>query len=360
MKLGPPISDSLPWIRHVLDLQEARSIGAPGPRIEALRAAGRRLGDSLREGPQVVGVKTLNNVTLPYPTRFAFNGAVPLPWPFVTMVHRTLLVELLTEAGPKKLLFNPSDAAAARSTPFFTKLAERIESVAPFAEKLLSSKFESITDQLARLGIAPEDIDVIAFDHFHTQDLRPLLGTETAAARFPNAVLLAPRLEWNHWDGLHPMQRPWFIEDGKTGVPEERVILIDHDLCLGHGCLLVGTPGHTVGNQTLFVHSDDGVFGCSENGCSADNWSPRYSGIPGLKKFVDWYEVETVLNSNTPELGGEQYASMILERSVVDTVAERPEFVQMFPSSEVTPSPLAPGVQPAMLFGHRDGGRFAH
>ncbi|MEQ9320209.1 MAG: hypothetical protein RIF41_13675, partial [Polyangiaceae bacterium] len=100
--------------------------------------------------------------------------------------------------------------------------------------------------------------------------------------------------------------------------------------------------------------------GCCENGCSADSWSPRASSIPGLKGFAESYDVEVVLNSNTPEFGGEQYESMILERSVVDAVPDRPEMVQMFPSSEVTPSAIAPALRPRQVFGARDAGQIVH
>ena len=195
----------------------------------------------------------------------------------------------------------------------------------------------------------PSDIDVIAFDHFHTQDLRPLLGTRRGmAARFPNAYLLAPRREWDDWDDVHPFQAAWFIADGKKDVPPERVVLTDDDLALGDGCLLLRTPGHTSGNQTLFVHAEQGVFGCSENGTSADNWSPAASRIAGLRGFAGHQMLDVVLNANTPELGIEQYTSMMLEQSLVDRVAEAPSFVQMFPSSEVTSSFLAPGIRPSL------------
>ncbi len=356
MKIGRPCDERLPWIREIHDLDEARAHQAPGHRLEALRREGRELGDALRRGPKVLGVKTLDNASLPYPTRFAFNGVVPLPWPMVVMLHRTLLVQLDTDHGPKNLLFNPTDPERASHAPFFEKLRQRITSVAPFAERLLTRDFRSLADQLGALGVRPEDIDVIAFDHFHTQDLRGTLGP---GGRFPNALLLAPEREWLDWDALHPMQKAWFIADGKEGVPADRVVRTHADLAIGKGALLLRTPGHTTGNQTLFVHSDDGVFGCCENGTSADSWSPHHSSIPGLKRFAEYYDAEVVLNANTPEIGGEQYISMILERSVVDPVPGRGEFVQMFPSSEVTASALAPAISPSMVFRHRDGGRFA-
>jgi hypothetical protein len=155
---------------------------------------------------------------------------------------------------------------------------------------------------------------------------------------------------------VHPFQAAWFIADGKKDVPDQRVVLTDDDLALGDGCLLLRTPGHTSGNQTLFVHAEGGVFGCSENGTAADNWSPAASRIAGLRGFARHQMLDVVLNANTPEMGVEQYNSMMLERTLVDRVAEAPAFVQMFPSSEVTPSFLAPGIRPSFTFGERTSG----
>lgn len=359
MKRGEPIHPELPWVRVVHDLDEARAIRSAGPRLRAVRRAAERLGDDLREGPKVVAVRTLTISDLIYPTRFAFQGALALPWPYVLMRHRCLLVQVKAEGELRNVLFNPTDRQSSRQTPFFKELIDKVG----FAEPYIGKNYGSAEDGLAALGIAPESIDLIAFDHFHTQDLRPTLGTlsgdgmgEPLRARFPNAKLLAPADEWEDWDDLHPMQRAWFIADGKKDVDTSRVVLTRADLSLGDGCLLMRTPGHTSGNQTLFVHGEAGIFGCSENGTSADSWSPFESRLPGLQSFARRYDVEVVLNSNTPELGAEQYVSMVLERSIVDRVPDAPAFVQMFPSSEVTPSALAPGVRPSMIFADRDGG----
>jgi hypothetical protein len=40
---------------------------------------------------------------------------------------------------------------------------------------------------------------------------------------------------------------------------------------------------------------------------------------------------------------------MILERTLVDRVKRAPAFVQMFPSSEIIPSALSPGLKPTIL-----------
>lgn len=353
MKLGDPVDPRLPWVRKIHHLDDARRVSSPGPQLRALCEATRRLGDDFRAAPRVVAVRTLPLTTLLYPTAFAFNRAIPLPTPYVVMTHRSLLVQVEAEGELKNILFNPTDYEASRATPYFAKMLERI---GERGAKLLTTQYKPAEDHLADLGLRPEDIDVIAFDHFHTQDLRSRLGTAETKARFPNACLLAPRREWEDWDDLHPLQQAWFIADGKKGIADSKVVLTDTDIALGNGCLLLQTPGHTTGNQTIFVHGERGVFGCSENGTSADSWSPRQSRIPGLKKASDLYGFDVILNTNTPELWTTQYNHMMVERTLVDPVPERPEFVQMFPSSEVTPSAMAPGIRPSMVFTERDSG----
>ena len=353
MKLGEPVDARIPWVKKIHQLDESRQIGSPGPQLTAMSKAAQRLGDDFKATPKVRCVKTLPLTTLLYPTTFAFNGAIGLPTPYVVMTHRSLLIQVEAEGELKNILFNPTDYEASRATPYFAKMLER---VGEWGAKLITTQYKPVEEHLADIGIKPEDIDVIAFDHFHTQDLRAQLGTAEHEARFPNAYLLAPRREWEDWDDLHPLQQAWFIADGKKGVPESKVVLTENDISLGDGCLLLQTPGHTTGNQTLFVHADRGVFGCCENGTSADSWSPRHSRIAGLRKSADLYGFDVIMNTNTPELWTTQYNSMMVERTIADPVPESPEFVQMFPSSEVTPSSMALGIRPSMIFKERDSG----
>jgi hypothetical protein len=315
-----------------------------GERLRAVRAAARAVRERFLVEPHVQAVRTLPLSRLPYPTRFAFQGAAFTPAPFVQMEHRCLLIQFRREGALRTLLFNPSDVTANRATPFF---ADFIRAAGPL-EPFLARPSRPLEAQLVDLGLTAEDIDYVAFDHFHTQDLRPLLGTVDGALmpRFPRAVLLAPRSEWSDWDALHPMQRAWYVRDGKLNVRQDRIRFLDESLHLGDGVVLLRTPGHTSGNQTLLVRAHDGIWGCSENGTSSDNWSPHASRLSGVARFARKYQLEVVINSNTPELGAAQYTSMIAERTIVDPVAEAPEFVRMFPSSEVTPGLWAPGASP--------------
>ncbi|MEM7448761.1 MAG: hypothetical protein AAF355_11015 [Myxococcota bacterium] len=354
------VDERLPFVRIRHDFEQARAQTAKGPAMRALRRAAERVGAELSNGPKVHAVRTLPISRIIYPASFAFQGALALPLPFVCLTHRCLLVQFYADGALRNLLFNPTDRECAKETPYFRRWKSCIGQRQ--AEHLVTS-YGTVEAQLQALGIAPEDIDLVAFDHLHAQDLRPLLGTlddcesdRVQRCRFPNAHLLVAKCDWEDWDDLHPLQRPWFVRNGKRSVRTDRVVFTDADLQLGDGCMLVRTPGHTRGNQTLFVHGADGVFGCSENGVSCDSWAPYESRLPGLRRFARDFGVKVVLNANTAESTADQYNSMILESTLVDRLPSAPAFPQMFPSSELTPTLIAPGVRPSVTFDPGDFG----
>jgi hypothetical protein len=343
------LATKAPELKYIDVLDEAWRVRGLGKRHDAVREAAHVLRRRIEGGARVVSVRTLPLARAPYGTKFAFRGAAWSPAPYVLLDHRALLVQFLQRGQLKNFLFNPTDLQGARATPYFAKI---VDAVPKMFEEVLSPKFPPLEAQLGDLGVRPEEIDYVAFDHFHVQDLRPLLGTIDGRfrARFPKAKLVAPKIEWDEWDRLHPLQRAFFVEDGKRGVDASRVVFTDGDLELGDGVYLARTPGHTAGNQTLFLATEKGVWGCAENGVCADSYSPIDSTIPGLKQYARSTDVDLVLNLNTPESGADQYTSMSLERIVVDRVPRAPAFVQMFPSSELIPSALSPGLAPTLRF----------
>lgn len=343
-------AEKAPELTRLDALDAAWAQRGHGRRLAAAMEGAASLRARLSEGPAVTAVRTLPLTTLMYPARYAFWGAAVSPAPYVTLSHRALLLRFAQGGRTRHLLFNPSDIDASRRAPFFAGLIERF---GPTLTALAAKRAEPLEEQLRWLGVAPDDIDYVAFDHFHTQDLRTLLGTADGRVqpRFRNAKLLAPRAEWEQWGELHPMQKAWFVPDGIDGVDLSRVVLTDEDLALGDGVALVRTPGHTVGNQTLFFKTDRGVWGCSENGTCADNWSPRESRVPGVARAARETGVEVILNGNTPEYGADQMTSMLIERALVDRVGHATQWVQMFPSSEAIPSVTAPGLSPSYQHG---------
>lgn len=334
----------------------AWSVAGHGPRAAAVREGAARLRSLIDAMPAVVSVRTLPVTTLLYPNKYALWAAALSPAPYVEMAHRALLVQFKQGGAIKNLLFNPTDPDRARQTPFFAR------TIAQYGARVvdwLVTRSEPLDAQLAALGVRPDKIDYVAFDHFHTQDVRGLLGTLDGRlrSRYPNAKLLAPRVEWNDWRALSPMQKAWFVADGNTGVIEDNVVLTADDLVLGDGVMLVRTPGHTSGNQTLFFKTDRGVWGVSENGTCADNWSPLASRIPGVAATARLQDFDVLLNANTAEDAANQYAAMMLEKTVVDRVQVAPDFVQMFPSSEVVASAKSPGVSPTYQHHRVEHGR---
>ena len=339
-----------PHAKPLTDLDEAWRAPSAGERLSMMRRRAPGLRDRVLQSGRVIAVRTFDVGPLPYPTRFGFGGAATSPVPYLMMTNRATLVQFETDAGETKtLLFNPTDAVRSLETPYFKEIRRKMGD-------FISDRVQAAVvrpkphEQLPSVGLSPEDIDYIAFDHLHTQDLRASLGSNSDGAvllpYFPRAKLLVWRPELDIFRELHPLQSYWYIPDGVRGVADDRFLVCDGDVLLGRGVALVRTPGHTVGNWSLVINTDRGIWAISENGIACDSYAPEASKIPGLRKFARGSGGEVVLNSNTLELRNEQYTSMVLEKLLVDRCPDAPEFYQHFPSSELTPSPLTPGLSP--------------
>lgn len=61
---------------------------------------------------------------------------------------------------------------------------------------MLIVKTNTVLNILKQIGLRPEDIDYITYDHLHTQNVTRWLGANGQAPIFPNAKLLIMREEW--------------------------------------------------------------------------------------------------------------------------------------------------------------------
>lgn len=346
------------------EMDAAWGVDNPGQRLKAVREAGLRLKDRIVASGRAVSVRTFDISSLPYPVEFGLSGAVRSPVRDLYMKNRMQLVQVDDGGRLVNVLVNPTDPTRADGAPFIAKQLARYPK--PLAD-LLRRKFQhgTVADALRSVGVRPEDIDYVTFDHLHVQDVRGLLGTEVpepgrsapTPALLPNAKLLAQREELRTLVTPHPQQAFWYVRDGIAGVPVDKLVALDGDYLIGGGLAVVRTPGHTDGNHSPTINTDTGVWTVSENGIAVECYAPEHSGMKALRRYARHYDVEVILNGNTRENSLDQYTSMVLEKTLADPSAQRPEFPQHFPSSELQASRLAPGIKPTFSHGRIEHGR---
>jgi glyoxylase-like metal-dependent hydrolase (beta-lactamase superfamily II) len=327
-------------------LDEAWKESSPGERVKKLRRAAQEVRERLvAEGP-VQALATVKLVTFPYPTVFAFSGGARSPAPYVMMTNAMNVVQFEEDGRLKTLLFNPSDYERNKQASFYVNLRKRYGEF--LSNKVFPTFYGQVPEQLKKLGLEPEDVDYIAWDHLHVQDIRGWLGGD-GPAYFPNAKLIVQRQEWRSVNDLHPMNAIWYVPGGVSGVAAERVIEIEGDVKLGRGVALISTPGHTFGNMSLMVTTPNGPFLISENAVAAECYTPLLSSIPGVRGFAEQMGYEVVLNGNTRDCSLDQYSSMIVEKVLAGPSKADPSFINFFPSSQLTASILAPGLSPTFV-----------
>ena len=282
------------------------------------------------------------------------------PAPFVSITNRMLIVRWTdTDATRRTLLFEPSDTELGANTPYFAALARRSPK---FVTDRLVTRYADVLQHLHHAGIDPAQVDYLAFDHLHTQDVRRWIGTtapqpdlgeaEPIRAVFPNARLLVQRNELQALTHLHPLQRPWYQPDTYRHLRTDAITPLDGDVLLGPGVALIATPGHATGNQTLVLNTTSGIWASSENAIAAECLVPEHSELPGVRRWAKEWQQGVVVNANTIETLGAQYNSLILERSIVDPSVIDERFPQFFPSSELTSRWTNPGTRPTFSHHH--------
>jgi hypothetical protein len=337
--------------RSVSDFEGARAALGPGDRLREVRRRAAQFRERFLGEPSALHYRSFGLIRVPYPTRYGFLNACRMPTPMLHIVNRVFVVQFRTAAGVKTLLFSPSDVTRNGETPFFKRLGR---SFGPFEEagrRLLSPVLATVEQRVAEAGLRPEAIDYISYDHLHTQDVRRWLGTNGDPGYFPNAKLLVMRQEWTSAHALLPQQADWYCPRGLEGIDPERVVLLDGDVQLGDGVVLMRTPGHTEGNHSLVVRTDEGILVSSENGVGPDAYAPQASRIPGLARYARDTGMEVILNGNTLEGSIDQYLSMIQERDVAGRSPRNPDFWNVVSSSELASYWALPGIAPTFSFG---------
>jgi glyoxylase-like metal-dependent hydrolase (beta-lactamase superfamily II) len=117
----------------------------------------------------------------------------------------------------------------------------------------------TLLDQLARLGVAPEDIKMVVNTHLHADHCgwnTRRLEDGRVVPTFPNARYLFQKEEWEA--AIHPdeLVAATYLAENLDPLREAGVVdLIEGDLRLTPQVRLVLTPGHTLAHQSVWIES---------------------------------------------------------------------------------------------------------
>ena len=325
-------------MRKIGHFTHSRVSLSPQSRVEAVRKAAQEFRQyMLGLDKKVRFYQSINLALIPYPTKYGLLNVGKDKSPYLHIMNRLFVIQYESDAGLKTLLFSPSDIDNNGETPFFKNLGESFGLLEKPMRRFLSPRFNDVEQALNQVGIKPEDVDYISYDHLHTQDVRKWLGEDGEEGYFPNAKLLVMQQEWASTKSLLPPQKTWYCPNGIDGVNPDKVMLLNSSVMLGDSVALIQTPGHTEGNHSLVAHTEGGLFVTSENGISAECYEPSKSGIKRVREFASSTGMEVVLNGNTLEGAVDQYLSMILEKTIAGPSLKNPDFPNIVTSSELTP-----------------------
>ena len=340
-------------MKAIHDFDDVRQSPLPQERLKIARKQASAFRERFMDEAPVQFYQSADMVRVPYPTWYAYSGVYTqstYKFPYLHILNRIFIIQYHDFLGElKTLLFSPSDIEADRETPFFKRLTEKMPNWSPL-ESVVAPIIRDVAGALAEVGLSPEDVDYISYDHLHTQDIRRWLGTKDKAAYFPNAKILIHKQEWQSIQALLPVQADWYCPNGIEGVDPDKVIQFTGSIQLGEGVALVHTPGHTEGNHSLVARVPDGIRVTSENGVGADAYAPINSKVNAIRRYAKDTGIEVILNGNTLEGSNEQYISMVIEKTIAGP-SKNPDFPNCASSSEATPYWLIPGHKVSHLIG---------
>ncbi len=138
-------------------------------------------------------------------------------------------------------------------TGYGSKLSEKTRKI------FRSQSGDPLVENLAQLGISPEEIDVVILSHLHfdhaggaTQNVEGQLRTT-----FPNAEYVAQQAEWETATADLPELRGAYPQENLFPLKASgQLRLIDGDVEIAPGIRSIVTGGHTAAHQVIIIEDD--------------------------------------------------------------------------------------------------------
>jgi len=105
---------------------------------------------------------------------------------------------------------------------------------------------ESVVDQLAKLNLKPEQIKYVGISHYHADHTGQV-------ASFPKSTVLIGQGDWDGIKGERPGANFKPFEGWVKGENKVEPLSLDKDVFGDGSVIVLRTPGHTPGHQSLLV-----------------------------------------------------------------------------------------------------------
>jgi N-acyl homoserine lactone hydrolase len=129
-----------------------------------------------------------------------------------------------------------------------------------------TENIEMLDDGLHRLGIKPEDIDIVIFTHLH--------GDHAALSqKFRQAKFIVQKAEYDSFLNPHPYTAKSGFYD-INWLKGLNIQTIEGDQEIADGIRVIFTPGHSHGSQSVAVDTPKGTGLITGFCCTYDNFNP--------------------------------------------------------------------------------------
>lgn len=112
------------------------------------------------------------------------------------------------------------------------------------------SREDEIDQQMARLGLDVNDVRWVVQTHLHSDHMGGM-------RHFPKAEFIVPRADYPNSQGTLPCRYPDWLKPTFPSFVPERHFGFANTMRLTDNVLIVPTPGHSVGHQSVIVVEDE-------------------------------------------------------------------------------------------------------
>jgi glyoxylase-like metal-dependent hydrolase (beta-lactamase superfamily II) len=156
--------------------------------------------------------------------------------------------------------FMAPDTLAMPFTPLLVNTGGKLVLLDTGSGGQLAPTAGTLVANLAAAGVEVQAVDTVVISNFHPDHIDGL-RTKDGALVFPNAEILASRVEWNYWmddanlDAAPALYKPYFLNARRVFGHMRALRLFEPETEIVPGITAIAAPGHTPGHCAFVIAS---------------------------------------------------------------------------------------------------------